>query len=64
MLSLVAKIRPQILLVICALVVISFLVLSGDNLSAEVKGTIIGTAVGGIIMIGKDLILLDSDKSD
>lgn len=64
MLSLVAKIRPQILLVICALVVISFLVLSGDNLSAEVKGTIIGTSVGGIIMIGKDLIQLDSDKSD
>lgn len=64
MLNLVAKIRPQILLVLFALVAISFMVLSGDNLSSEVKGTIIGTSVGGIIMIGKDLIQLDHDKTD
>jgi drug/metabolite transporter (DMT)-like permease len=58
-----AKIRPQILFIILALVGVAWLVLS-DTLSSEVKGTIIGAVVGGLIMIGKDLIQLDRDKAD
>jgi len=35
-----------------------------DDLSSEVKGTIIGGVVGGMIAIGKDLVQLDKEKSE
>ena len=58
-----AKIRPQILLIIVGLVVITALVMS-DDLGSEVKGNIIGGIVGGMIAIGKDLVQLDKEKSE
>ena len=58
-----AKIRPQILLIIIGLVIITALVMS-DDLSSAVKGTIIGGIVGGMIAIGKDLVQLDKEKSE
>jgi hypothetical protein len=58
-----AKIRPQILLIIVGLVAITALVMS-DDLSSEVKGTIIGGIVGGMIAIGKDLVQLDKEKNE
>ena len=58
-----AKIRPQILLIIIGLVIITALVMS-DDLGSEVKGTIIGGIVGGMIAIGKDLVQLDKEKSE
>ena len=58
-----SKIRPQILLVILAVTVVGYLVLTSD-VSGEVKGTIGGAVVAGIIAIGKDLIQLDKEKDD
>jgi hypothetical protein len=58
-----AKIRPQILVIIIGLSVVAALVL-GDGLSNEVKGTVLGGIIGGLIAIGKDLIQLDKEKED
>ncbi len=59
----VSKIRPQILVIIVAVVDIIFMVM-GDSLSGEVKGAIIAGAVTGILSLGKDLVQLDKEKPD
>lgn len=58
-----AKVRPQILFIVIALVLVTYFVIS-DDLDTAVKGTIIGGVVGGMIAIGKDLIQLDKEKGD